>query len=180
MVFSPNSSIKFKELSSISALLALWFSHASLLENSVNVPFKTPTQLGTAIIRILRAEYGFPPETAGVAAMDEQRQPSGFNLVDIGLEVGRSSQAEQSKFTEPTTLKDVLLRIGNNQTENFVYYMLNLAQRPMEHQGLLMGLARAFLDLEVWVADLHATLELSPGRREALQKIIVRKSIGFQ
>ncbi|GAM40053.1 hypothetical protein TCE0_034r12096 [Talaromyces pinophilus] len=179
-VFTPDSPIKVKELSSISALLALWFSHASLLENSVNVPFKTATQLGTAVIRILRAEYGFPPETAGVAGMDEQRQPSGFSLVDIGLEMARSSQARQSRFAEPTALKDVLLQARNSQAATFAYDMLSLAQRPTEHQGLLMGLARAFLDLEVWVADLHATLELSPGSTEALQKIIVRKSIGFQ
>ncbi|KUL82857.1 hypothetical protein ZTR_09197 [Talaromyces verruculosus] len=180
MVFSPNSPIKIKELSSILALLALWFSHASLLENSVNVPFKTATRLGTAVIRILRAEYAFPPETAGVAGMDEQRQPSGFSLIDIGLEMARSRQARQSKFAEPTTLKDVLLQAGNSQAATFAYDMLSLAQRPTEHQGLLMGLARAFLDLEVWVAGLHATLELSPGSTEALQKIIVRKRIGFQ
>lgn len=79
-------------------------SHSSLLENSFSLPFISSTQLGTVVIQILCAEYVFSLETAGIAGMDEQCQPSGVSFVDIGLEMARSRKAGQSKFAHPSRL----------------------------------------------------------------------------
>ncbi|KAJ5655086.1 hypothetical protein N7490_002089 [Penicillium lividum] len=174
----PKTSIQMAEAPSISSLLVLWFTHTGLLENTVNIPFKTATLLGTALVRILRTEYGFAPETSGVAGIDEQLQSSGPSLIDIGLEMARSNTFGLANYTEPQSLKDVLSRAGDNEATTFSYNILSVAQRPSKHQGLLIGLACAFMELETWVADAEAIV-LSLETREALRGIIKRKNNGF-
>ncbi|KAH7128964.1 hypothetical protein EDB81DRAFT_845946 [Dactylonectria macrodidyma] len=167
---------------SLAALLSLWFTHSALLENTVNAPFKTTTALHSQIVRILRAELGFMPETAGVAGMDE-RSRSGYwpSIVDLGLELAHGLPGK-----EPQSLKDVL---GNENDDEggrsgvvvratkFAYAMLRLALQPVKNLGLLLGLARAFLDLEKGVAS--AELLLCSDSRNALQLLLERKAACF-
>jgi hypothetical protein len=44
-------------------LIALWFAHISLLENTINVPSRTACPLHASILRLLRAQAGFETET---------------------------------------------------------------------------------------------------------------------
>lgn len=150
--------------------LPLWFTHLCLLENVVITPFRTATPLAGSIIRLLRAEYGFAPETSVVAGMDEQPENDQYpSLLDLGLEMVR----RRSDLEQPTCLKDVLAMGGDEETMNFAYAMLHWAMRPFANLGLLLGLARAFTDLEMWVAQADGLL--SEKGRKALKGIVERK-----
>jgi hypothetical protein len=50
--------------------------------------------------------------------------------------------------------------------------------RPIKNTAFLLGLARAFLDLEVWVANSDALLWKK--ERQALRHIIERKAVIFE
>ena len=52
-------------------VIALWFAHVSLLENTINTPSRTASPLYASILRLLRAQAGFAVETHIVAGMDE-------------------------------------------------------------------------------------------------------------
>ena len=161
----------------LDALLPIWFVHPCLLDNMVSSPYQTATPLASHILRILRAESGYKPETSGIAGMDEQLHPS-YNpgLIVIGLEMVRWHQ-----LPDPTCLKDVL---GEENAEGashvtiFAYAVLSWAMRPVQNGAFLLGLARAFLDLEVWVASRD---DLLPKKtREGLRRLVKRKECCFE
>ncbi|KAK6529517.1 hypothetical protein TWF281_008688 [Arthrobotrys megalospora] len=142
----------------------LWFTHPCLLEHFVCVPAQTTTPMACSIIRVLRAQSGFSPEDAIVAGMDEVRRKESIGLVDLGLDMVRSSG-----FTEPKCLKDVL----ETWKSDFGLFMLHLCKRPIENTGLLLGLAMAFVDLHDAVS-LSSTL-LSSDSRRLLHEIAKRE-----
>lgn len=173
----------------LSALLSIWFAHTSLLEKTVNVPYRTSSSLYSQIVLILRAESGFMPETSGVAGLDEQVR-SGYwpSILDLGLELVSKLGYQTSDFAG---LKDVLERDILQEQEfqsgeqcerrleaatnanKLAYSMLHLSLRPIKNLGLLLGLSRAFLDLEAGVAKAEALL--SSESRKALQRLVERK-----
>lgn len=165
--------------------MPLWFSHCCLLENTVAVPFRSITSLSSHILRILRAESGFTPETEGVAGMDEQHQTSHPSLVDLGLEIWEKYAASSTSTTQmPTCLEDVLTNIqveGDEEilaeARGFSKAMLLWSERPVANLGLLLGLCRAFLDLESRVAGLQELL--SEKSRCALGDLVSRKSMAL-
>ncbi|GJD04073.1 hypothetical protein ColKHC_12898 [Colletotrichum higginsianum] len=176
----------------LDVLLPLWFAHAGLLENTVNTPYRTARPLGSQLVRILRAEYGFMPETDGAAGMDEYSRPGYFpSLVGLGNEIRRRHQ-----LPEAAGLKDVLgtgarlMPEGDvddddgdldNDTQSAVRLarqMLDWAARPVENEGLLLGLGYAFVDLEEWVAE--ADEFLFEKEKKALRLIVGRKRDCFK
>jgi len=68
-------------------LVALWFAHVSLLENTIAATSRTASPLYAGILRVLRAQAGSAIEQPTVAGMDEMKRCSGGSLVDIGLEL---------------------------------------------------------------------------------------------
>ncbi|CAN8095704.1 unnamed protein product [Discula destructiva] len=182
-------------------LLPLWFSHTCLLQSMVSVPYRTTTLLASHMIRILRIEVGFPAETEGVAGIDDQpvardklssfSSLSGYSdhggcasLIDLGLELLRRYQSSHSHDfdagfqQEPTCLDDILLNgSGNKRATAFARDMLRWSRAPVKNGPLLLGLARAFLDLEMWVASGDRSSGLLAERERAvLLGITARKA----
>ncbi|KAI4155947.1 MAG: hypothetical protein LQ340_000634 [Diploschistes diacapsis] len=173
--FIPQAPIQLSQVR-LDALLPLWFVHPCLLESAVTSTYRTATSLTSRILQILRAELGYKPENSGIAGMDEQLRPSySPDLVALGLEIVR-----RHKLPEPTCLGDVIGEPNENATDasKFSYSLLSWAMRPTKNGAFLLGLARAFLDLEVWVASSDALL--GKKEREALRQIIERKAVGFE
>lgn len=160
---------------SLETLLPLWFTHSCLLENFVSIPYRTSTPFASHIIRILRAELGFAPETDDVAGTDYLRITSShLSLHDLGM-----AMMCQDGLPEPKCLEDVVgeLRDTSSHAVTLAHSMLSWSIRPLQNSGLLLGLSRAFLDLECWVAE---TDLLGQTGKEALHAMIVRKETSFR
>lgn len=173
--FVPRAPIQVPQVR-LDALLPLWFVHPCLLENTVSSPYQTATSLTSQILQLLRAESGYKWENTGIAGMDEQLRPSySPDLIALGLEIVR-----RHKLPEPTCLGDVLGETKGDVTDatKFAYTVLSWAMRPMKNGAFLLGLARAFLDLELWVASSDTLL--GKKEREALRQIINRKAASFE
>lgn len=155
----------------LETILPLWFTHSCILEQAVMSPYRTTRPLGSIILQLLRAESGYMPDSSGIAGMDEQRNP-GYNpsLTELGLEMTR-----RNGLPEPTNLKDILRRddFASSAAVDFSYVLLSWAARPIENGPFLLGLARAFLDLEIFVSDDEGLL--SRLSCEALKKTIAMK-----
>ncbi|KAI1075711.1 hypothetical protein F5B20DRAFT_573325 [Whalleya microplaca] len=167
------------------SLLTLWFAHVCLLQGMVRVPYRTISPLASHIVRILRAESGFGPEPTGVAGKDEYRNVQ-LSLVDLGLELAQrhSDQEMADKHGSlgslpPRCLRDVL---GEDNSRNdpknagaiaFARKLICWSKNNVANEITLLGLARAFFDLEIWVANDQDFL--SEQGREALRGILARK-----
>lgn len=173
-VFTPYPPLSVSEVR-LDALMRLWFTHPCLLENLVSSPYRTATSLAGKCLKLLRAEHGFAENSEGIAGMDEQLLGCySPDLVSIGLEMVR-----RQRLPEPTCLSDVLEDHQGDldPATKFSYNILSWSMRPKRNGMFLFGLARAFLDLQAWVAD-HDSL-LSKKARAALRKIIDRRAAIF-
>lgn len=141
----------------------LWFAHPCLLESFICIPWMTTTQIGNAIVRFLRAQHGFEPETPGVAGMDEVRRTGNVGLVEIGLEM-----IENAGHAKPADLVEVLERWPSQ----FAEMILSLSLCPRKYGWLLLGLAQAFVHLHT---ALTRSSVLSPQSRAALYHICSRE-----
>ena len=144
-------------------LLPIWFSHQSLLENFVSVPSRTTDALHSAVVRLLRCQYGFGIEKDVVDGIDEVRRHETVGLFGIGLELARACGA-----TEPTSLHEVLARWPSQ----FCHTLLHASMRPMQYKGMLLGMTSAFVKLHEVVATSGL---LSPKRSQALKAIAQRE-----
>lgn len=159
----------------LSDVIALWFAHIGLLENTINTPSRTASPLYASILRLLRAQAGFAIENHIVAGMDEMNRLSCPSLVDIGLElVTRTGWAISAT---PSCLQDVFLLTGSQgqgaESAGLAHNMLRWSTRPSANLGLLLGLALAFLELKVAVAK--APELLGQESQLALGAIVVRE-----
>lgn len=169
------------------SLLPLWFAHVCLLQGMLSVPYRTISPLAGHIVRILRAESGFGPEPTGVAGKDEcsNFQPS---LIDLGLELAQrhSDQEMAGKQTDgilgplpPRCLRDVLGEDNSRHDPSnadavaFARRVMCWSTKNVANEATLLGLAHAFFDLEIWVANDQDLL--SEQGRQALRGILVRK-----
>ena len=121
-------------------LSSLWFAHLSLLEGWVAIPSRAATDIGAAIIRILRAQYSLSCEQDGVSGMDEIEQISPPDLVAIGLEFSR----RKGLIPLPTSLPDALARWPCPPAER----LLSIAQHPVHNTEVLLGMTAAFLHFQ--------------------------------
>ena len=141
-------------------VIALWFAHIGLLENTINTPSRTASPLYASILRLLRAQAGFAIENHIVAGMDEMKRLSCPSLVDIGLEL--VSHAGWAFGAKPSNLHDVFLLTDSHgqgaESAQLAHNMLHWCARPSAHLGLLLGLALAFLELKVAVAKVPGLL----------------------
>ena len=147
------------------AFLPLWFAHPALLESFVNIPAKVANPTGSAIVRLLRAQYGFELEGPGVAGMDEVHRTDAVGLVELGLEMARRMGGKK----DPRDLREVM----EGRDEAFAEMILRLAMRPMEFGNLLFGLTWAFVQLHEAVAESDSLL--SEASREILRCIARRE-----
>ncbi|KAI0111341.1 hypothetical protein F4814DRAFT_422213 [Daldinia grandis] len=186
-IFTPRPALQAASSSVCwDSLLPLWFAHACLLQWMVSVPYRTTSPLGCLIVRLLRTEYGFALEPAGVAGI-EGHNPYGAGLIDLGLELVQRNQQISNKGLDalqlslPQCLGDVLSRNplkeedAGSRARIFAGKMLQWSRSPVANEATLLGLARAFLDLEVWVMSVRGLL--SEETRQNLKGIVKRKTI---
>lgn len=187
-IFTPHSPLQQATEFSFDALIKLWFVHSCLLENAVAIPYQTVTKLSSLTLQLLRADMGYYMSRSGVAGIDEQQCPDRrLDIISIGL-----SMARKHSIQEPTCLGDVIdeLKRSANDVDagpdnsahadatSFAYALLSWSMRPKQNQVFLLGLARAFLDLEAWVAKSDGLL--SKSERSFLQRIVDKKSNVFE
>jgi hypothetical protein len=151
-------------------LSSLWFAHLSLLECWVAIPSRAATDIGAAVIRILRAQYSLSCEEDGVSGMDEIERSSPPDLVAIGLEVSR----REGLAPPPTSLSDVLARWPCSSAERLV----SISQHAVQNSEVLLGMTGAFLHLQR--AVLHSPELLCEQSRTVLGGIIEREMQGLR
>ncbi|OTA00208.1 hypothetical protein A9Z42_0058250 [Trichoderma parareesei] len=160
----------------LTAILQLWFVHPCVLENIVASPYQTAEPLTSKILQIIRAEMGYSPENTGMAGMDEQlRRGYCPDLIALGCEMAR-----RNNVPEPTCLGDVIGPLSEDSpvATKFAHSLLNWSMRPQKNGTFLLGLARAFLDIEIWVAADESLL--AKEARTYLWQVIERKRAGFE
>lgn len=151
-------------------VVSLWFAHLSLLECWVAIPSRAATDIGAAVLRILRAQYSLSCEEDAVFGMDEIERKSPPDLIDIGLEVS----CRKGLAPPPTSLSDVLARWPCSSAEALV----SLSQHPVQNAEVLLGATGAFLQLQR--AVLHSPDLLCEQSRTALAEIIDRTMLGLR
>ncbi|KAF4224431.1 hypothetical protein CNMCM6457_009457 [Aspergillus fumigatiaffinis] len=133
-------------------IIALWFAHISLLENTINTPSQTVCPLHSRILRLLRAQAGFGLESEIVAGMDELRRDSCTSLVDIGLELTQKLGQGPIAVQPLLSLQDVFMLVAQHgqgeESAKLANDMLRWSARPKANLGLLLGLAMAFLEFK--------------------------------
>jgi hypothetical protein len=161
----------------LDVVLPLWFTHPCLLENMTNSPHQMANRLESRLLQIIRIDAAYKPDAHGVAGMDEHTYAASPDLIALGLSICRKHE-----LPEPTSLGDVL---GSDDGAHeqpdavaFAYNLLSWAMRPKSNAMFLIGLARAFLDFEVFVASRE---DLLPRKeRTILQSMVDRKMVCFQ
>ncbi|KAH8698159.1 hypothetical protein GQ44DRAFT_633206 [Phaeosphaeriaceae sp. PMI808] len=156
-------------------LLALWFAHIGLLENTIATPSRTGSPLYANILLILRAQAGFLAETEIIAGMDEMNRASCRSLVDIGLEI--LSNDREFASCSPTCLNEIFGLSKNHgiseKSQVLTKDMLRWAQRPKQNLGWLLGLAFAFIPVKNAVTK--EAQFLGQESRLELKKIVARE-----
>jgi hypothetical protein len=155
----------------LGALIPLWFAHASLLEGFVASPYRTITPSSSAIIQVLRAQYGFLAEGEGVAGTDEYNRSDCIDLVGLGREM-----MARANMPSATCIKDVL----EQTSDSSVLELLHLSMKPMEHKEALLGMAWAFVALHELIASPAYEGVLSRESTVALKEIAVREKAGLK
>ncbi|RAK76082.1 iron-containing redox enzyme family protein [Aspergillus fijiensis CBS 313.89] len=151
-------------------ILPLWFAHISLLESVVSIPTRVASELGAAIIRALRAQYNFSPESDGVTGMDEVNRASMPDLVDIGIEIIH----RQGFAPLPRSISDILRAWPSTSAE----MLLSASNAPVRNLDVLLGMSLAFLGLQ-W-SVLRSPALLSHRSRSALKNIVDRETSCLQ
>lgn len=125
-------------------ILPLWFAQQCLLEGFVAVPAKTTNQLHSAVLRALRAQYGFDVEKDIVDGMDEvNRGDQHLGIVEVGLQLA-SFCDKAAVETQFSSLSQVLLKFPNP----FADEILSLAAWPERNTSMLLGMSSAFVELQ--------------------------------
>ncbi|KAM3543840.1 hypothetical protein ARSEF1564_003285 [Beauveria bassiana] len=157
-------------------IIALWFAHISLLENTINTPSRTADPVHLSILRLLRAQAGFGIESDIVAGMDEVRRNFCTSLVDIGLELTQKL-SRIAISAKPQTLKQVFLLVASHgqgrESFQFANDMLQWSARPSANLGFLLGLALAFVEFKHAVGRAPNLLSLKS--RLLLEAIVARE-----
>ncbi|KAF2123417.1 hypothetical protein P153DRAFT_371620 [Dothidotthia symphoricarpi CBS 119687] len=161
----------------LDVLLPLWFTHPCLLENMTNSPHQMANRLESHLLQIIRIDSAYKPDAHGVAGMDEHMYVASPDLIALGLSICRKYE-----LPEPTSLGDVLGSDDGAREQPdavaFAYNLLSWAMRPKGNAMFLIGLARAFLDFEVFVASRD---DLLPRKeRTILQSMADRKMVCFE
>lgn len=173
----PPIDINIKNLN-LANFLPLWFTSSTLLESLPSVPVRAADTFGSAIVRILRAQYGFNKEDLGVAGMDEVRRTDGgqaIGIVELGLDMCR-----RAGIKEPETLKDAV-SLGNEESVAFSEWMVWMGMRWLTYCDMLLGMAWVFMEAHNAVANLEGdSALLCSENRFILIEIASRERTGLE
>lgn len=155
----------------VEALIPLWFALASLLEGFVASPYRTITPSSSAVIQVLRAQYGFLAEGEGVAGTDEYKRSDCIDLVGLGREMMATADMPSA-----TCIKEVL----DQTSDSSAVELPHLSMKPMEHREILLGMAWAFVALHELIASPAYKAVLSRESAVALKEIAGRERAGLK
>ncbi|CAD0093576.1 unnamed protein product [Aureobasidium vineae] len=162
--------VDFKRPPKMDKFLSLWFAHQGLLESFVTVPIMTCSESFSAIIKVLRVQYGFKTEQVNVAGMDEYLRGDVIDLVGIGLHI-----MDRANLGNPSSLAEVMASRDASHAE----VMLDLSMKPLDNANVLVGMATAFGDLKSgMVSSTHCNL-LGPGMSIVLRRMVERERDGL-
>lgn len=186
-IFTAYPPLRFGDTFSVHALTQLWFAHPCLLENTVASPYQTITRLNSLSLQLLRADMGYKRKCSGVAGVDEQRCADHHqDVISIGLSMVRkcgtpipTCLGELFDATPDETNLDQDQCYGTRShpgadSTSFVYSLLSWSAHPKKNQTFLLGLARAFVDLEALVSD---SPQLLPGMERRVLLHIVKDKL---
>lgn len=125
-------------------LIAVWFVSGCLLESFVSLPVRVSNVGGSAIVKILRAQYGYDVERDGVSGTDElcrTNEGKAIGLVEIGIDMYRKSFS-----TEPKNLAEVFTT-ASKATHTVGQGLIDLSMKPLEFRDTLVGMTWAFMEL---------------------------------
>ncbi|KAJ4346007.1 hypothetical protein N0V95_005790 [Ascochyta clinopodiicola] len=175
-VLTPRQPLQTSKVG-LDVILPLWFTHPCLLENMTNSPHRMANLLESHLLQIIRIDSAYKPDAHGVAGMDEHMYATSPDLISLGLSICRKHE-----LPEPTSLGDVLGSDDGAREQPdavaFAYNLLSWAMRPKANAMFLIGLARAFLDFEIFIAS-HDDL-LPRKERTILRSMIDRKMACFE
>ena len=137
----------------LSLLLPLWFTQCCLLESYLYAPGRSTDVIGCAIVRFLRAQFGYEAEDAIVTGTHEPRSAENGGLVEIGFEI-----IQRASLSLPKDLGDVLACWPCS----FATEMLELASKPVQNLGLLLGMSAAFVEMQERVSEFPNSTLLGP------------------
>ncbi|KAF2420952.1 hypothetical protein EJ08DRAFT_727993 [Tothia fuscella] len=154
------------------SLLPIWFASCSLLEAVPNVPVRCASTIGSAIVKVLRAQYGFETEGLGVAGIDELHRTNegdAIGLVEIGLQLWKITFLDKAM---PKDLSEVMA-IADDETVTLARRILQLSMAPKQNTPMLLGLSQANLELhEIMLA---MDVAIPTPYRDALRAIVTRE-----
>ncbi|KAK2766746.1 hypothetical protein FQN54_006060 [Arachnomyces sp. PD_36] len=144
-------------------LLPLWFTQCCLLESFLYAPGRTSDKMGCAVVRFVRAQFGFETEDSVVPAADQPYTTGDGGIVDFGMEMIR-----QASLPTPQNLRDLL----SLWPSEFATTMLKLASTPIRNFGVLLGMSMAFLELQEMVSESSNPGLLCPKSSERLASLV--------
>ncbi|KAK8870095.1 hypothetical protein IAR55_000665 [Kwoniella newhampshirensis] len=128
----------------------VWFTSIALLERFPLSPAKFASPLGSSVLRILRAQLGFPALHTNddiCAGMDDVHAEMDGPANVLGLwEIG-DDMCRRRGITPPATQVELLDWIEVNQSSSIATFcddMLQLRWSPYTHQATLLGLVYGF------------------------------------
>jgi hypothetical protein len=151
---------------------AVWFAHLALLEQFPLSPTKFATPLGSSVLRIIRAQLGFPDLHSIediCAGMDDVHAADGAPVDMAGLwEIGHACLQRQG--LDVHSYADLARSLPDDSgVATFCADMLALRSRPYGQQALLLGLTHGFaVALYDWPAFLAL---LEPRERDHVVRI---------
>lgn len=143
-VKTSNTLLEPPQAQTPAAEAALWFTFLSLLEHFPLSPSKFATPLGARVLRILRAQHGFPDLHTNsdiCAGMDH----AGVEVKGL-WEIGRDCFARQGCVIESFArlAREVESDNSSIAVSNFCADLLELRGHPYRNQAMLLGLTQAY------------------------------------
>jgi hypothetical protein len=133
-----------------SRFIPLWFASLAVLESFPSVPVRAADTLGSALIRVLRAQTGFSDEGPGVAGMDEVRRTEdgqAIGLVELGLEM-----CTHLGLGSPKSLADAVA-IGDAEAREFAVWIVGMSMQWLQYKDVLIGMAWAAAEMHAHIAE---------------------------
>lgn len=159
-------------------LLPLWFASTALLQSLPTVPVRTTDVFGSALVRVLRAQFGFDIEGPGVAGMEEVWRTGTSDargIVELGLEM-----CVHAGLHEPKTLKQAVA-LGRSDSAALSEWMLWIGMRWLTYRDILVGMSWCFMEVHEAIGRLGGhDQRLDDKSRQILLGISKRERDGLE
>jgi hypothetical protein len=175
---SPPLRIDGRGAPNIRQLIPIWFASTALLESLPSLPARAADTVGSAVIRVLRAQAGFSAEGPGVAGMDEVRRTNdgqSLGIIELGVEI-----CDRAGLGKPGTLQEAV-QFGGDEGKQTAERMVSMGMRWLAYREVLVGMSWAFMELHEQVAERGGPESLlGPESRQVLAEVARRERQGLE